>query len=129
MIDVFIKEIRSILEQAVPLWNGGLTKVQISTIERVQKTALFVILDKHYTSYEAACSLANLEPLHIRRETLCLKFARKNLKSNNCLFSKLNMKIDTRRKSQLVKEYKCNTLRYQNSSLPYLARMLNNSQK
>ena len=46
MIDVFIKEVRSILEMAVPLWNGGLNQIQVASIERVQKTALFIIFDK-----------------------------------------------------------------------------------
>ena len=37
MIDAYIKEVRSTLEQSVPVWNSGLTKEQIISIERVQK--------------------------------------------------------------------------------------------
>ena len=44
MFDVYIKEIRSILEMAVPVWHGGLTKLQSSDIERVEKVAMQIIL-------------------------------------------------------------------------------------
>ena len=71
----------------MPVWNSGLTCEQVSTIERVQKTALFIILDKNYINYQAACTLVDLEPLDVRREMICLNFARKNVKSNDPLFS------------------------------------------
>ena len=77
LIDVYIKEVRSTLEQAVPVWNSGLTKEQQTAIERVQKTALFIILDKNYVSYQEACGLVDLESLDIRRKMICLNFARK----------------------------------------------------
>ena len=125
MIDVYIKEVRSLLEQVVPAWNGGLTQIQIHAIERVQKTALYIILDKNYTNYEVACSITGLEPLDIRREEICLNFARKNLKSSDCLFIKANQRVDPRRKNDKVKEYFCHTKRFENSSLPYLAKLLN----
>ena len=127
MIDVFTKEIRSILEMAVPVWNSGLTQVQVSAIERVQKTALYVIFDKDYFSYEVACSLAGLDSLDIRRQKLCLNFARKNVKSRYSLFSKPSATINTRSPNLIVNEYNCNTSRFQNSSLPYLAKLLNNN--
>ena len=51
MTEVYIKEIRSLLEQAVPIWHSGLTVIQENAIERVQKAALFVILDDNYINY------------------------------------------------------------------------------
>ena len=36
MFDVYIKEIRSVLELAVPVWHSGLTKSQITKIENIQ---------------------------------------------------------------------------------------------
>ena len=85
MVDVYIKECRSLLEQGVPIWNKALTQNQISAIERVQKTALYLILDRHYVNYEVACTITGLEPLELRREQLCLNWARKNLKSSDPL--------------------------------------------
>ena len=125
MIDAYIKEVRSTLEQSVPVWNSGLTKAQIISIERVQKTALYIILDRHYISYEVACALSGLEPLAMRREKLCLNFAKKNLKSNDSLFTRVTKNANTRSKNNLVMEYKCNTKRFERSSLPYLSKLLN----
>ena len=126
LIDVFIKEVRSVLEGAVPVWNSGLTKNQIHMLERVKKTALYIILDQNYVNYEVACTVADLEPLEIRREELCLSFARKNLKSSDPLFTSARHNVNIRSKSAyLVKEFKCNTARFEKSSLPYLAKLLN----
>ena len=131
MIDVFIKEVRSVLEGAVQIWNGALTQKQIAAIERVQKTALHIILDKNYVNYEMACTITGLEPLDVRREMLCLNFARKNLKSSESLFMKAKQNENIRSKSAnkryIVKEYSCRTARFEKSSLPYLAKLLNNN--
>jgi hypothetical protein len=40
MFDVYSKEIRSILEMAVPVWHSGLTRKQSSEIENIQKMAM-----------------------------------------------------------------------------------------
>ena len=73
--DVYVKEIRSLLELAVPAWHSGLTKKQSGDIERVQKVAVGVILgDRNgncYLSYNMAMAALELEPLHCRREKLC----------------------------------------------------------
>ena len=44
MLEVYKKEIRAVLELAVPAWNSGLTQKQISEIERVQRVAIQIIL-------------------------------------------------------------------------------------
>ena len=44
IIDVYVKEIRAILELAVPAWHSGLTKKQSAYIERVQRVAVSIIL-------------------------------------------------------------------------------------
>ena len=63
LLDVYTKEVRSLLEHAVPVWHSGLTKRQSAQIEKVQKTAFRIMLDTNYTNYETACNLLNLEPL------------------------------------------------------------------
>ena len=57
IFDVFTKEVRSLLELAVPVWHSELTKLQAAQIERVQKTALRFILGDAYISYNVACLL------------------------------------------------------------------------
>ena len=49
-------------------------------IERVQKTALHVMLGGLYQSYGDALDLVGLETLDARRQNLCLKFAKKAVK-------------------------------------------------
>ena len=58
------------------------------SIERIQKLALRIILPENYLSYENACSVFAEETLEERRTKLCLKFATKNLKSENNMFLK-----------------------------------------
>ena len=52
LVDAYKKEVRSILEMAVPVWNSGLTLQQVLKIERVQKIGLSAFLDTNYKSYE-----------------------------------------------------------------------------
>ena len=128
--DVYVKEIRSLLELAVPAWHSGLTKKQSGDIERVQKVAVRVILgDRNgncYLRYNMAMVALQLEPLHCRREKLCLKFAKKSLKSKHRdMFPVNRSQYRTRDRSKFV-EQKCNTKRYYNSPINYLTRQLNN---
>ena len=51
IVDVFFKQIRSILEFGVPVWNCGLTKEESIEIERVQKTFLHIVLGNKYLNY------------------------------------------------------------------------------
>ena len=125
MFDVRAKEIRSILEMAVPVWHSGLTNQQTNDIESVQKVAMQIILQDQYTSYQLACETLTAQTLSDRRTKLCHKLASKNLKSENSFFTKVGTNVETRQKSDLVREYKCNFGRYFKSSLPYLARLVN----
>ena len=127
MFDVYTKEVRSMLELAVPVWHSGLTKLQTMDIERIQKVSFKIILGDNYVNYKQACKYLSAQTLEERREKLCLKFARKNFKSENCMFTKLKTKVNTRQRTKLVKEYKCRTGRFQDSSLPYLAKLLNSN--
>ena len=90
--------------------------------------ALKIILQDNYINYQSACETFMTQNLKLRREKLCLTFARKNLKCENTFFTKLNKNADTRNKD-LVREYKCNTSRFQKTSLPYMAKLLNANNK
>ena len=115
--DTYTKEIRSLLELAVPLWHSGLTVKLTRDIDRVQKLALGIILGENFVNYEVACTLMEIEPLNIRREQLCLNFARKNIKQENTLFTTFPNLVNTRSKKNVVVERKCNYKRFQNVSL------------
>ena len=125
MFDVYTKEIRSILEMAVPVWHSGLTNQQTDDIESIQRVAMRIILQENYINYQSGCITFSAQTLADRRIKLCSKFASKNFKSENSLFTNVGSSVNTRQKSDLVKEYSCNFGRFYKSPLPYLARLLN----
>ena len=131
ILDVYVKEIRSVLELAVPAWHSGLTVRQSRDIERVQRVAVHIILSDINTgrndySYDMALVILELEPLAVRREKMCLTFARKTLTSRHSdMFQKQNHMYDTRQAAMKYKEYHSNTQRCYKSPLYYLTRLLN----
>ena len=125
LADVYKKEVRSLLEYAVPVWHSSITSNQSRQIERVQKTAFRIILGHDYISYEVACTLLLMEPLFIRRTQLCMNFAKRELKKDQNLFSKTSKNHNTRSTQKLVQEFRCRTSRFQKSSLPFLSKLLN----
>ena len=86
LVDVYVKQIRSILEFAVPVWHPSLTNEDRMKIERVQKSAFCIIMGQEYRSYRAALK-------HLRLETL---FARINL---SIIVNSLNGSSPTKRGS------------------------------
>ena len=79
LLQVYMKQIRSILEYAVPAWQGSITKSEKRDLERVQKCAVNIILGYKYSSYTSALELLSLETLDERR--IRLNFALKTAKS------------------------------------------------
>ena len=116
LFDVYTKEIRSLLELAVPVWHSGLTRDQKAHIERIQKVAMQIILQDKFINYQLACNTFSADTLENRRTNLCTTFARRNYQSENYLFTKVRTTMDTRKASDIVMEYKCNFGRYQKSS-------------
>ena len=129
IFDVYTKEVRSILELAVPVWHSGQTRVQTKFNERIQRISFRLILGPAYENYKQACEYLGTQTLEERRVKLCLKFARKNLKKNKCMFKKIIKNVNIRQSEKLGWDYKCRTSRYKKSSIPYLARLLNSNSK
>ena len=80
--NIYILYIRSILEQSCVVWHSSLTEENSQDLERIQKSAVKIILGSKYTEYESALDKIDLETLSERREKLCLKFAKKCLKND-----------------------------------------------
>ena len=74
LVDIYKLFIRSLLEYCCVSWHSSLTKEQSYDIERVQHTALKVILCEEYEDYENALITCNLETLYSRHEKICLTF-------------------------------------------------------
>ena len=127
IFDYYIKEIRVLLEQGVAVWNSGLTKSQISELEKVQKVALKIILGDNYHSYKLACNFFKIEKLSTRRLQLCTTFALKLYKSDRSeyFFTHTKKTINTRCEQPLLVEHQCNTTKAYNAPHNYLARLVN----
>ena len=125
--DVYQKQIRSVLEFAVPVWHSSLTGVDRLRIERVQKTACHIILGDEYRSYTSALRTLHLDSLFVRRQKLCKSFAKKCY--NNTKFTtwfKRHVKHSaTRSTSPRFNKVYCRLNRFENSPISYLTEILN----
>ena len=63
LVLIYILYIRSVLEQSAVVWHSSLTEENRNDLERVQKTALKIILKNKYHTYESALQRTNLEAL------------------------------------------------------------------
>ena len=81
MLDVYQKQVRSVLELAVLVWQAGLTQQEVKQIERVQRTAFYIILGDNYKDYTNALDLLQCDRLAERRYKLCKIFVKKALKN------------------------------------------------
>ena len=121
-------QIRSKLEQSAVLWHSSLTQKCENSLERVQKSALKIILGDKYVSYENALKVLKLQSLRERREELCLKFAKKCLlvPKFRGMFPRNHCDHDMKKRSSenfLVKRGL--TERMRRSAIPYMQRLLN----
>ena len=131
MKDIYIKQVRSVLEFAVPAWNGAITNAEKRDIERVQKTAAHIILGDEYLSYESALDSLGLESLEERRHKLSVKFAKKaanHLKHKNWFKPNLTNLTTRQEKKKFCPVYS-NHSRFDKSPLSYLTNLLNSEQE
>ena len=127
LLDVYIKQVRSTLELAVPAWHSGITVCESIDIERVQRAALQIILGMGYTSYQAALKHFSLDTLEVRRELLCKKFGNKAVKHpKHAQWFKTNTKVTvTRMQQPKYCPVIAKTRRFEKSPLCYLTNLLN----
>ena len=127
LTDIYIKQVRSILEFGVPVWNAGIKQEQVTDIERVQKSFLHIALGSDYTDYKSALEEANLEMLSSRRTKLCKNFAMKAFKhpKHTHWFSTKEPGPNTRSDKIVFKPPLCRLSRLKKSPIPYLTSLLN----
>ena len=131
LTDIYVKQVRSILEFGVPVWNSGLTQEEMSDIERVQKSFLYIVLGDDFLDYENALSESNLEMLSSRRTKLCKSFALKTSKhiKHHHWFVKTEPGPFTRSEKPAFKPPLCRLTRLKKSPIPYLTSLLNTFKK
>ena len=129
LIDIYIKQVRSVLEFGVPVWNSSITNGEVKDLERVQKSFFRIALGSEYSNYEDALAQTGMETLEKRRTKLCLGFGQKAAKhpKHSHWFEKIDFDKgpNTRSVKQKFKEPICRLERYRKSPIPYLTRLLN----
>ena len=127
LMDVYHKQVRSILEYAVPVWHSSITGEERLQIERVQKSAFHIILGDQYSSYRSALKALKSDTLFERRRKLCIKFANKSVKSPK--FSKWFKPYVPRTPLRNAKPNYCTVYsrlkRFEKSPISYLTSLLN----
>ena len=58
---IYVKQVRSVLELAVPVWHVALTQEYRNDIKRVQKAAHHIILEDKFLSYRTALKQTGLQ--------------------------------------------------------------------
>jgi hypothetical protein len=130
LTDIYIKQVRSVLEFGAPVWNSGLTKDEIMDIERVQKAFLHIVLGHAYSNYQSAMDVSVLDTLESRRTQLCINFAKKSAKHPK--HQHWFVPCDPSAPNTRSEKYKYKTplyrlARFQRSPIPYLTNLLNTS--
>ena len=133
LVDVYNKQVRSVLEMAVVVWNPALTKHQVAQIERVQKTVCAIIMGASYLEYNCALTELELQPLSERRKQLCTSFAKKSYKNekyNSWFVPRSNLPtVHTRSEKSALLCVPTRTKRSKLCPLPFLAKLLNDCKK
>ena len=131
MKDVYFLFVRSLLEQSATVWHSSLTEENINDLERVQKSAVKIILGEKYVGYKKSLLKLDMENLSDRRIELCLNFAKKCVKNPKTkhMFPE-NVKkhqMETRMAEKYQVEH-ANTERFRKSSIIYMQHLLNESE-
>ena len=128
---IYILYIRSLLEQSATVWHSSLTKENVNDLERVQKSAIRIILQEKYQGYIKSLAHLELETLESRREQLCLKFALKCTKNDKLKhmfpLNQKSHKMGTRNEEKYQVQ-QANTDRLKNSSIIYMQNLLNQNE-
>ena len=126
--EIYILFVRSILEQSAVVWNSSLTIENSEDLERVQKSAVKIILKDKYKGYEDGLAKLGLESLKERRNEMCKNFAIKctNNEKLRHMFP-LNEKHHTMktRNSEKFKVFPARSERYRKSAIIQMQEMLN----
>ena len=127
ILEVFLKEIRPILEYGAVLFHFALTVELSDMIEEIQK--IFLRLLSNYIgvkfSYMEACIFYFTEPLILRRQTLCENFVKKLMKHDTFNLLKKREIGKELNNSRVYHEFQSHSLKHFSSPLVALTRLAN----
>ena len=126
MVEIYVLYIRSVVEYSCVVWHSSLTVEDSDALERIQKTALRIILQDNYHEYQQALKHVGLQTLYERREKLCIKFATQCVKKGKMsdMFP-LNRKTVNTREHEKFFVQPAFSDRLKDSAVPHMQRLLN----
>ena len=109
ILDVYFKEVRSILEYGAVLFHHALTRDLSEKIEAIQRLVLRLLSSSLNLnlSYMESSILWCVEPLSLRRDRLCVTFLKRTLKNENHtnILMRRSIRIPSKRPYQEDKSY------------------------
>ena len=128
---IYFLIVRSLLEQSATVWHSSLTEENSDDLERVQKSAIKIILGEKYVGYKKSLIKLEMESLKERRELLCLKFAQKcfkNPQTKNMFPENKKMHTMETRNPEKFQVNHANTERLKKSAIIYMQYLLNENE-
>ena len=129
--NIYFLFVRSLLEQSATVWHSSLTQENCDDLERVQKSAVKIILGPKYDCYKKSLVKLDMESLQERREFLCLTFAQKCLKNPKTkkMFpeNKKEHQMETRNPEKYFVQH-ANTERLKKSAIIFMQNLLNENE-
>ena len=132
LLMTYVRQIRSICEFAAPFWGPMITLDESRRIERIQRTALHIILGPEFTCYSRALETTGMERLDYRREVLIKKFAIKTANNEKFAHWFIRSKEPVRNTRSEVKNWRevyTRTEKYKKSAIPHMTNILNNMEE
>ena len=120
----------SICDGNVAYWGPMITREESNMLERCLKTALHIIYQERYISFNQVLKLANIRSFKYRRTVLITKFSKRALRHDKfkdwfCVSQERTTGLKTRGKPiPLLKPVPCRTKRYERSSIPLKTKLL-----
>ena len=125
---IYFAYVRSQLEKLATVWHSSLTEENKKDLERVQKTAIRIILRNNYSGYKKSLLKLNIDDLSTRRKKLCVDFAVKCTKHEKFknMFPKFNKShaMQTRKPHKFIIQH-AKTERLKKSAKIYMQQILN----
>ena len=130
LVNLYILYIRSLLEYCCEVWHSSITEEEVQDLERVQKCAVRVIMQDQYESYNDSLKELKIEKLKIRREQICLNFAKKCVQNprTSSWFHKNPPNEHNLRETEEYFVLHARNERLRMSTIPYLQRLLNSEE-
>ena len=129
---IYFSFIRSHLEKSATVWHSSLTDENKNDLERIQKTAMKIMLGNDYNGYKKSLEKLNMDTLDERRKILCLNFAvkcTKHEKLKNIFPERKFFHTMKKRNTEKYEVEHANTEKFRKSSVIFMQNLLNKNHR